>query len=57
MQVVGRVRMQKVLNPEAWFDRSTYLKVQVEDMPDTDLEVRSQETLGRNPLGVRRSLT
>lgn len=37
-KVVGRVRMKKVLNPEAWFDRSTYLKVQVEDMPDTDLE-------------------
>jgi len=42
-KVVGRVRMQKVLNPEAWFDRSTYLKVQVEDMPDTDLEDDCEE--------------
>merc|ERR1711871_330456 len=29
---------KKVLNPKAWKDASTYLKVQVEDLEDVDLE-------------------
>jgi len=31
-----RVKLGKVLNPKAWKDRSTYLKVQVDDLEDTD---------------------
>jgi Lon protease-like protein len=34
--VIGRVRLKKVLNPRAFADRSTYLKVECEDLVDSD---------------------
>jgi len=37
--VIGRVRMKRVLNPRAFADRSTYLRVEVEDLADTDPDV------------------
>jgi hypothetical protein len=39
-QVIGRVKINKIINPDVWYDRSTYLKVEVEDMPDSDEGVR-----------------
>jgi len=37
-QATRRVNLKKVLNPTVWKDRSTYLKVQVEDLEDIDKE-------------------
>lgn len=36
--VIGRVRLKRVLNPRAFADRSTYLRVEAEDLIDTDLD-------------------
>jgi len=38
--VIGRVKINKIVNPDVWWDRSTYLKVEVEDFPDSDEGVR-----------------
>jgi len=35
-KVIGRVKINKIVNPDVWWDRSTYLKVEVEDFPDSD---------------------
>lgn len=40
-QVIGRVKINKIVNPDVWWDRSTYLRVEVEDIPDSDEGVRS----------------
>jgi len=40
--VIGRVRLKRVLNPSAWFDRSTYLRAEAEPLEDTDVEVESK---------------
>lgn len=37
-QATRRVNLRKVLNPKVWKDRSTYLRVQVEDLEDVDKE-------------------
>mmetsp|Transcript_48375 Transcript_48375/g.121912 ORF Transcript_48375/g.121912 Transcript_48375/m.121912 type:complete len:439 (-) Transcript_48375:114-1430(-) len=42
--VIGRVRMKRVLNPRAFADRSTYLRVEVEDLVDSDLDTDYSET-------------
>jgi len=34
--VIGRVRLKRVLNPRAFADRSTYLRVEAEDFVDSD---------------------
>ena len=39
-KVVGRVKINHILNPAVWRDRSAYLKVDAEDMVDADMEVR-----------------
>ena len=39
LQVIGRVKMNKVLNAPAWESRETYLKVEVDYQEDL-LEVR-----------------
>eukprot|EP00747_Dinoflagellata_sp_TGD_P184598 gnl/TRDRNA2_/TRDRNA2_40361_c0_seq1.p1 gnl/TRDRNA2_/TRDRNA2_40361_c0~~gnl/TRDRNA2_/TRDRNA2_40361_c0_seq1.p1 ORF type:complete len:436 (-),score=73.39 gnl/TRDRNA2_/TRDRNA2_40361_c0_seq1:277-1584(-) len=39
--VVGLVRIKRVLNPHAFADKSTYLRVEVEKMQDTDLGINS----------------
>lgn len=36
--VIGRVRLRKVLNPKAFADRSTYLRVEAEDLIDRDID-------------------
>mmetsp|Transcript_108028 Transcript_108028/g.214603 ORF Transcript_108028/g.214603 Transcript_108028/m.214603 type:complete len:264 (+) Transcript_108028:111-902(+) len=41
--VISRVRIKKVLNPPAFADRSTYLRVEVEEMVDTDADEESSE--------------
>lgn len=45
--VIGRVRLKKVLNPRAFADRSTYLRVECEDLIDSDLDVDHSEAEGR----------
>lgn len=42
-KVIGRVRLKRVLNPRAFGDRSTYLRVEVEDLIDTDAEESCSE--------------
>lgn len=45
-EVIGRVNITKVLNPKAWEDRSTYLKVecdQVEDEEEDEEGIRAAE--------------
>lgn len=37
-KVVGRVKINHILNPAVWRDRSAYLKVDAEDMVDADVE-------------------
>jgi len=41
--VISRVRIKKVLNPPAFVDRSTYLRVEVEEMVDTDADEDASE--------------
>lgn len=36
--VIGRVRLRKVLNPKAFADRTTYLRVEAEDLIDEDID-------------------
>lgn len=33
-QVIGRVKINKILNPSAWLTRDTYLKVEAEYVED-----------------------
>eukprot|EP00959_Pyramimonas_sp_CCMP1952_P096545 2017915-Pyramimonas_sp.AAC.3 len=40
-KVIGRAKINQILNPSSWRDRSTYLKVEAEEMVDTDAEVRT----------------
>jgi len=40
-EVVGRVNISRVLNPEAWRDRSTYLRVACEPLEDADVEAET----------------
>jgi len=42
-KVIGRVKINKVINPDAWTDRTTYLKARVQDIPDTDADVDCTE--------------
>lgn len=42
-KVIGRVRLKRVLNPRAFADRSTYLRVECEDLADTDTNEDSAE--------------
>eukprot|EP00287_Rhodomonas_sp_CCMP768_P002159 CAMPEP_0196735810 /NCGR_PEP_ID=MMETSP1091-20130531/14097_1 /TAXON_ID=302021 /ORGANISM="Rhodomonas sp., Strain CCMP768" /LENGTH=374 /DNA_ID=CAMNT_0042079481 /DNA_START=162 /DNA_END=1286 /DNA_ORIENTATION=+ len=45
-EVIGRINITKVLNPKAWEDRSTYLKVEFQDVEDEDEDqeqIRSAE--------------
>lgn len=37
-KVIGRVHLRRVLNPRAFADRSTYLRVEVEDVLDADAD-------------------
>jgi len=37
-KVIGRVRIKRVLNPAVFADRSSYLRVEVEDIVDEDLD-------------------
>jgi Lon protease-like protein len=41
--VIGRVRLKKVLNPRSFADQSTYLRVECEDMVDSDADVDCAE--------------
>ncbi|EKX46560.1 hypothetical protein GUITHDRAFT_107764 [Guillardia theta CCMP2712] len=64
-EVIGRIRIKKVLNPKVWEDRSTYLKVEAEyiedkeepegstrlaDMPDSMPELEKKLVLTYNDL-------
>lgn len=40
-EVIGRTRIKRVLNPRAFADASTYLRVEVEDVVDDDVEANS----------------
>lgn len=42
--VIGRVRLKKVLNPSAFADRSSYLRIECEDMVDTDADSDTSES-------------
>lgn len=42
--VIGRVRLKRVLNPTVFADRSTYLRVEVEDLVDKDEGVDATES-------------
>eukprot|EP00930_Biecheleria_cincta_P072136 TRINITY_DN59584_c0_g1_i1.p1 TRINITY_DN59584_c0_g1~~TRINITY_DN59584_c0_g1_i1.p1 ORF type:complete len:399 (-),score=58.30 TRINITY_DN59584_c0_g1_i1:79-1275(-) len=42
-EVIGRTRIKRVLNPRAYADASTYLRVEVEELVDDDLDVNSTD--------------
>mmetsp|Transcript_64388 Transcript_64388/g.134365 ORF Transcript_64388/g.134365 Transcript_64388/m.134365 type:complete len:403 (+) Transcript_64388:79-1287(+) len=47
-EVIGRVNITRVLNPKAWEDRSTYLKVEcepVEDVEEDNADISAAEEL------------
>jgi len=46
-KVIGRVKINKILNPSVWRDRSSYLKVEAEEMVDTDAEEDHTEAESR----------
>lgn len=43
------MRLKRVLNPQSWFDGSTYLRAETEAIEDTDSEVDAWQLEGEAP--------
>jgi len=55
-EVIGRVNITKVLNPSAWEDRSTYLKVEFQPMEDEEEDLQNIRSAEEAVTGAYRSL-
>ena len=51
------MRLKRVLNPQSWFDGSTYLKAETEAIEDTDEEVDAWQLEGEAPRHELKSLS